>query len=186
VAVTDYGPLLAQIAATAQDDEPMMPLATLPAPLSADRIGRAEQQLGFALHPLLAAIYREFANGGFGPDYQLLSLIDGPTSEQAVNLYLSRRNGGAGTEWAWPEGVLPVLTCGCGMYACVDCRSEDGAVLLFEPNPGEPDLAWYVDAPSLTAWFEAYIHRTGWWNKLEDGEEPDLQLWTDLGSRTSG
>ncbi len=28
--------------------------------------------LGFALPPLLASLYREVANGGYGPDYQLL------------------------------------------------------------------------------------------------------------------
>lgn len=35
------------------------------------------------------------------------------------------------------------------MYACVDCRSVDGTVLLFEPNPGDLDEAWYVDSSSL-------------------------------------
>jgi hypothetical protein len=181
----DYGPLLTRLAARAREDEPMMPLRGLPAPLGADEIGDAERRLGFTLHPLLATVYRDFANGGFGPDYQLLSLMNGPTSEQAVDLYLSKRSHGAETEWAWPEGVLPVLTWGCGMYACVDCRSEPGTVLLFEPNPGEPELAWYIDAPSLEAWMERYVSRTGWWDKLEDGDEPEMQPWPDFEERAS-
>jgi hypothetical protein len=183
--MTDYGPLLARIAARAREDEPMMPLAGLPAPLHVDEIGRAQLRLGFTLHPLLAAVYRDFANGGFGPDYQLLSLVGGPTSEQVVDLYLVNRSRGAGTEWAWPEGVLPILTWGCGMYACVDCRSDQGTVLLFEPNPGEPDRAWYVDAPSLEAWFEGYVSRTGWWDKLEEGDEPEMQPWPYFKDRAS-
>jgi hypothetical protein len=137
------------------------------------------------VHPLLAAVYRDVANGGFGPDYQLLSLMNGPTAEQAVDLYLTKRGDGAGTEWAWPEGVLPILTWGCAMYACVDCRSEPGTVLLFEPNPGEPELAWYTDTPSLGAWFESYINRTGWWDKLEDGEEPEMKPWTEYKERAA-
>jgi hypothetical protein len=110
---------------------------------------------------LLAAVYGELANGGFGPEYQLLSLVDGPTSELAVDCYVEARRTHAGTKWAWPEGVLPILTWGCGMYACVDCRSDDGTVLLFEPNPGDPDLARYVDADRLEDWFDHYINDTG-------------------------
>src|SRR5262249_38605907 len=122
--VTDYTHLLERIAAQARMDDPAVP-AGLPAPLSQDEIDRAEERLGYRLHPLLAAVYREVANGGFGPEYQLLSLTGGPTPEQAVDRYLAARGDGEGTEWAWPEGVLPILNWGCGMYACVDCRSEE-------------------------------------------------------------
>lgn len=58
-------------------------------------------------------------------------------------------------------GELHVLACcqqsppaadgtslGCAMYACVDCHGEQGMVLPFEPNPGDPDVAWYIDSPS--------------------------------------
>lgn len=182
--VIDHSDLLARIATRSRADEPMMPLdGGLPAPLPAERIHAAEERLGFRLHPLLAAVYREVANGGFGPDYQLLSLVDGPTSEQAVDHYLRARRDNAGTPWAWPEGVLPILTWGCAMYACVDCRSDDGTVLLFEPNPGDPDEAWYVDAPSLADWFERYITDTGWWNQTDGGDD-DLEPWPEVRSRT--
>jgi SMI1 / KNR4 family (SUKH-1) len=186
--MVDYTSLLGRIATRWRDDDPMMPLAGgVPAPLPATTIELAEQRLGFRLHPLLATIYGELANGGFGPDYQLLSLIDGPTSEQAVDRYLDARCANAGTAWAWPEGVLPILAWGCGMYACVDCRSDNGTVLLFEPNPGDPDMAWYVDADSLQEWFEHYINDTGWWSKAENGEDPgDMQPWTDPRVRASG
>jgi hypothetical protein len=74
--MVDYSPLLTRIAARTQIDERTLPL---PAPLPQSAIDVAEERLGFGLHPLLAAVYREVANGGFGPDFQLLSLIDGPT-----------------------------------------------------------------------------------------------------------
>ncbi|MGW4498952.1 SMI1/KNR4 family protein [Micromonospora sp. NPDC004336] len=185
--MTDYTDLLARIAGRARRDEPMMPLpAGLPAPLPQSTIDSVEERLGFGLHPLLAAIYRDFANGGFGPDYQVLSLTDGPTSEQAVECYLQARTRYAGTEWAWPEGVLPILTWGCGMYACVDCRNDQGSVLLFEPNPGDPDAAWWIDSPSLAAWFEHYVNDTGWWVKAEEGEDlDDMPPWPAAKSRAA-
>ncbi|WP_433062560.1 SMI1/KNR4 family protein [Dactylosporangium sp. CS-033363] len=181
--MTDYGPLLARIAARAAEDDPMLPLDARPAPLSAADLDRAERELGFPLHPLLAAVYGTIANGGFGPDYQLLSLVSGPTGEQAVDVYKTKRHDAAGTAWAWPEAVLPILNWGCAMYACVDCRTDEGTVLLFEPNPGVPEMAWYVDAPSLESWFEGYVNRTGWWDRLEGGEDPDMPPWPDFNAR---
>ncbi|MEU5566203.1 SMI1/KNR4 family protein [Micromonospora musae] len=186
--MTDYTDLLTRIAARAREDEPLTPIADgLPAPLPQEKVTDAEERLGFQLHPLLAAIYRDFANGGFGPDYQLFSLTEGPTSEQAVDLYLEARSGKAGTDWAWPEGVLPILDWGCGMYVCVDCRTEQSTVLLFEPNPGDPDAAWWIDSPSLTTWLEHYVNDTGWWVKAAEGEDFDeLPPWPDAKERAAG
>jgi hypothetical protein len=60
------------------------------------------------------------------------------------------------------------------MYACIDCASSDSRVLLYEPNPGDPAKAWYLDSPSLAIWFEQFLAGTGWWQAAE--ENPDLQL----------
>jgi hypothetical protein len=99
--MTNYSDLLVRIAARAREDN-----SALPASVSASALRRAEAQLGFALHPLLAA------------------------------------------------------------------------VLLFEPNPGDPDLAWYVDSPSLAEWFAHYVDDTGWRVKAEAGEDvPDFAPW---------
>jgi hypothetical protein len=168
--------LLSRIKARAKADG-----LRLPPVVDQHAIETAQQRLGFKLPPLLAAAYRTVGNGGFGPDYQLLAL-DGDTSiataETAVGSYLSRRAENLDADWAWPEGVLPILDWGCAMYACVDCGSDEGVVLLFEPNPGKPELAWYLDSPTLAAWFRHYVDDTGWWLKAEAGGEPDgLPLW---------
>lgn len=148
----------------------------LSAPLAAGEPARAGLILGFALPPLLAGLYTRVGDGGFGPEYGLLSL------RQAVSTYGERRASG----WRWPEGVLPIADFGCAMYACVDCRSESAQVLLFDPNPGEPDLAWSIDAPSLADWLRGWLDGTAWFCEESGlGEQFDLELapWAEFRSR---
>ncbi|WP_060179539.1 SMI1/KNR4 family protein [Streptomyces sp. IMTB 1903] len=148
----------------------------LPTPLGAGEIARAEGILGFALPPLLAGLYTGVGDGGFGPERGLLPL------RQAVDAYAAQRASG----WRWPEAVLPVADLGCAMYACVDCRSETAQVLLFDPNPGEPDLAWSVDAPGLACWLRGWLDGTAWFcEESALGEDHDLELapWAEFRSR---
>lgn len=63
------------------------------------------------------------------------------------------------------------------MYACVDCRSPRATVVLFEPDPGDPAPARYVDAPSLEDWLRSWVEGTGWYE--EGNEDVDLVPWTD-------
>lgn len=149
---------------------------TRPAPLGSGEIARAEGILGFALPPLLAELYTRIGDGGFGPEQGLLPL------RQTVRTYEARRGSG----WRWPEGVLPIADFGCGMYVCVDCRSETAQVLLFDPNPGEPDLAWSIDTQSLAGWLRGWLAGTAWFcEESELGEEVDLELrpWAEFSSR---
>ncbi|MEU9233071.1 SMI1/KNR4 family protein [Streptomyces subrutilus] len=148
----------------------------LPAPLGGEEIARAERILGFALPPLLAALHTRVGDGGFGPGPGLLPL------GQAALTYEAKRASG----WRWPEGVLPIADFGCGMYACVDCRSENAQVLLFDPNPGEPDLAWSIDAPALAGWLRGWLDGTAWFcEESALGEETELEpvAWTEFSSR---
>ncbi|MEJ8642943.1 SMI1/KNR4 family protein [Streptomyces sp. MS1.HAVA.3] len=148
----------------------------LPAPLGSGEIARAEGILGFALPPLLAALYSRIGDGGFGPEGGLLPL------RQAVRAYEERRSSG----WRWPEGVLPMADFGCGMDACVDGRSDTAQVLLFDPNPGEPDLAWSIDSLSLAGWLHGWLDGTAWFcEESVLGEECDLESvpWADFRSR---
>ncbi|MEU4835403.1 SMI1/KNR4 family protein [Streptosporangium sp. NPDC023615] len=149
----------------------------LPPPVTAQEVAHAERSLGFRLPPVLTRLYREVANGGFGPDYQFLPLLgEGRT---AVNDYHRERDGsGPGGDTHWPAEVLPVLDWGCGMYAAVDCRGSEETVLLFEPNgiDGGWHRAWYVDSESLIDWLETWIAETGWYE--EDVEEDgDMRPW---------
>ncbi|MBW5483455.1 SMI1/KNR4 family protein [Streptomyces bambusae] len=149
----------------------------LPAVASAVEVARVERIAASPLPPLLTGLYTRVANGGFGPEYGLLTL------EQAIRTYEDMR----ASAWRWPEGVLPMADFGCGMLMCVDCRSDTAQVLLFDPNPGDPDLAWYVDAPGLADWLRGWLDGTAWFcEESGAGEEFDLELapWPDLRSRT--
>ncbi|MEU9715124.1 SMI1/KNR4 family protein [Streptomyces sp. NPDC047976] len=145
----------------------------LPVPLADGETERAEQALGFALPPLLAALYTRVGDGGFGPEYGLLPL------RQVIGEY----EAGRASDWGWPEGVLPIADLGCAMYACVDCRSETARVLLFEPNPGDPDLAWYLKSPSLARWLRDWLDGTGWFREEWDEDEMEVTPWTEFSSR---
>ncbi|MFF9400851.1 MULTISPECIES: SMI1/KNR4 family protein [unclassified Streptomyces] len=182
----DIEQLLAAVEKTARTG-PRWAAYPLPAPLSAEGVERAEAALGFPLPPLLTALYTRTANGGFGPAYGFLPLIGDRTpdgEESAVAQYLAlRRDDAEEGEWPWPEGVLPICSLGCGMYSCVDCRSERTTVLLFEPNAGVPELAWYVDKPDLAQWLHAWLDGTAWHCEEAEDEEADMEPWPDFGAR---
>ena len=191
--VTDIDDLVGRVAARAAEDSD-----ALPARILDEQIKDAEDQLGFALQPLLARLYREVADGGFGPDYQLLPLL-GP-GESVVGEYLAQREAALGPQQPpepgeavaenalWPEGVVPVLTWGCAMYACVDCFDPDGQVLLFEPNAylgGPGDECWFLDSTSLRAWLETWLAGTGWFEHDADGRDEMPQPWSHSTARLS-
>lgn len=179
----DPGDLLRRVAARAAADRPR-----LPAPAAADVLVRAEARLGFPLPALLARLYREVADGGFGPEYHLLPLLDGPGESVVTGYEQQRAESAADPDHpSWPAGVVPLLTWGCGMYAAVDCTTPEGRVLLFEPNPysgGSWAGCWFEDAPGLAAWLEAWLAGTGWYD--EEADLPDALMprpWPDAESR---
>ncbi len=181
--MTEHEQLLRQVADKARTTRPWG-RASLPEPIDAATLARAETLLGFALPPLLAELYLRTGDGGFGPEYGLLPLLDStPSGEPAAvaQYHANRESGRDDPDRAWPEGVLPISHWGCGMYACVDCRSPQATVLLFDPNPGDPDHAWFLDAPGLADWLHSWIRGTGWYE--EGNEEADLEPCTGFRGR---
>ncbi|MDI5961794.1 SMI1/KNR4 family protein [Streptantibioticus silvisoli] len=168
-----YDDLIARLAARAHER-----CALLPDPVPPRDLAAAEERLGFALHPLLARLYTEIADGGFGPDDRFFPL-DGPAGDPGALVagYAARRSADPGDPgWFWPEGVVPLLTWGSEMIAAVDCRSAEGTVVLFDPNEADHDWAnaWFKDADGLAGWLETSLAGTGWY------ADPDADDWGDL------
>ncbi|UUU37562.1 SMI1/KNR4 family protein [Streptomyces sp. NBC_00162] len=181
--MADFGDLVERVAERAGSEA-----EALTSPVTEEELASAEAALGMALPPLLARLYREVANGGFGPGYQLFPLVG--QGETAVEAFRTERAQSAGEDDPhWPTGILPILTWGCGMFAAVDCHSEAGTVLLFEPNAGEDgwEHAWFVDADSLNAWLETWLSGTGWYEAeaFEETETSEPQPWKPAATRLS-
>ncbi|MFF5247271.1 SMI1/KNR4 family protein [Streptosporangium sp. NPDC000095] len=170
--MTDIDDLLRRVFTKASASE-----ERLPPTATEEEVARAENILGFGLPPLFARLYREVADGGFGPEYQLFPLLgEGRT---AVSVYHEERAAsGLGEKAYWPAEVLPILDWGCGMYAAMDCRTPAGTILLFEPNGIEDDWhdAWYVDSESLPDWLETWVSGTGWYEE-DSEEEGGMRRW---------
>jgi hypothetical protein len=180
--MNDVTQLLSRVAAEAARSGRTVP------PVSPQELERAERLLGFPLHPLLAALYREVADGDFGPE-PLLPLVgkDREDEEFAVGSYLGRTAPEiADSWWSWPTGVLPIMDRGCNMFTCLDCLSSEGTVLLFDPNRADGhDLspAWFVEAASLAEWLGTWLAA----RDRYDGRAADTvyatALWTDASAR---
>lgn len=128
-----------QLATDASADFP----GAAPPPLDEESVAQAEEALGFRLPPLLRRVYLEVANGGVGPAYGLLPLVDDGrprdendyVGEPLVERYeVFRLEDPKYPAWSWPEQLLPFNVWGCGILSCIDCSTAEGAVWTFDPH----------------------------------------------------
>ena len=114
--------------------------ATIYPSVTIKEIEIAESMLGFELPPLFRKLLTEIGNGGFGPTYGLLGIMNGAedNGSNIIDLYKVFRKSNYFTPVSqWPERLLPICHFGCGMYACLDCTYPDAPVIWYEPNPRE-------------------------------------------------
>ncbi|MFO0715178.1 MAG: SMI1/KNR4 family protein [Sandaracinus sp.] len=157
--------------------------ATASPPASAAEISEAERRLGVPIPEILARLYREVGNGGFGPGYGLSGLITGyfvTHGETAVPLWESwtARPRPAGYEnWNWPATMLPIADWGCAIRSCVDIGKPQCPVYRFDPGgfldteaAAEEDMEattaegfaalFEPEAPALVDWLELWLDGT--------------------------
>jgi SMI1 / KNR4 family (SUKH-1) len=148
----------------------MTRLAATPAPVerrspaTAADVARAEALLGLTLPLLLARIYTEVADGGFGPGAGLLPLLESPGShgrsmvgEHESVCEASEHGYGA----PWPTHLLPIASWSDGAVAAVDTRNEPHPVWEIDLADLEDtdDAPWTgpASAPSLEAWLRRWL-----------------------------
>jgi len=140
-------------------------------PVSAGALQSAERAIGFALPELLRAVYREVANGGFGPQYGIVgtkggAAPDGRTLETCCRnmMKLEKEN----PTWRWPVHLLPIASYGCGVWSCVDCEYQKLPMILWDPNNLDTELdgedarlnwgsSFWDQGRSLKVWLDDWL-----------------------------
>lgn len=170
--------LKARVAASADADD-AYPIEPSPPASDAD-LAASEARLGFALPPLLKRIYREVANGGFGPGYGVLGIEDGfgdDLGATASSLYLMLSDTQPHDDPAlrylpWPSGWLPFCYWGCTVYSAVHCEPPYAVSFVdlgnYETDADDegaepPPLA--LPRASLTQWFEDWLDGKELWDE---------------------
>lgn len=138
-------------AATGRDPEPPR------GPATADEIVRAEQSLGRRLPEELARLYRDIADGGFGPGDGLFPL------SRLIDEYEEMTREPAGPQnQLWPANLLPLVDAEPG-YDCIDL--DTGAIVAWDPEELDSysNVAWKKSfkpvAPSLALWLQDWLDR---------------------------
>jgi hypothetical protein len=98
-------------------------------------ISETEAALGFELPKLLATLYLQVGNGGFGPGFGIFGLRDGHTDANGrtlLEIYPEVQEGVAWYLKSTSRKFLPICDWGCGIQSCLDCESADVRVLTFD------------------------------------------------------
>lgn len=118
------------------------------------------RETGLKLPEQFIVLYEEKGNGGFGPDYGLLGLCTGHTTDLGdTMLSLYQRFCEADPDdpgWIWPRHLIPFIDIGCAIHLCLDTSDPNYKIIEFDPDfyrPGS-DLKQYFRevSPSLHVW----------------------------------
>lgn len=129
----------------------------LPAAASEDEIAATEQALGRRLPPQLAQLYREIADGGFGPAGGLF-----PLARIRDEYHEMTREPAGPQNQAWPPQLLPLVDAEPG-YDCIDLDS--GEIIAWDPEELDSysNAAWKRSfkpvASGLSDWLDSWLAR---------------------------
>jgi len=116
-------------------------------------IESAEAKIGFALPPLLKALYTEVSNGIAGFRYDIMGIEGGCRSDSGdlVEAYFSFRDGVREQDGISKHGLLPFCDWGCATYSCVDCTDSAYPIVTCEYGN------LYPERYSLSGFFEQWL-----------------------------
>lgn len=136
-----------------------------------EQLASCESQLGFSLPPPLRRILLEVANGGVGPGYGLIGVVDGDSGDDGE--HLSGLYRALATEYEedgarWPPYLLPVCDWGCGVSSCVDCRRPNGAVVTYS------EFGFTDTGESLETWLRSWADGDDIWGRMFEREQREI------------
>ena len=103
-----------------------------------------EEKSGRKLPACLVELYKKNGNGGFGPDYGLLGIINGHKTElgdSMLELYQSLCSVDPDDpNWAWPKELVPFIHIGCAIHYCIDTGCKINRVVEFDPTDYDPEV----------------------------------------------
>ncbi len=121
-----------------------------------------KDKTGIDLPKDFVELYLEKGNGGFGPDYGFLGIVNGHKTDlgdSMLTLYLSfLQPDEEDSGWHWPRQYIPFIDIGCAIHYCIDTSKESCPVVKFDPNgygPGENLSAhFYRTSSSFKQWLK--------------------------------
>lgn len=147
----------------------------LPSPISQEKLSQSVLALGFEPPAILSEVYMTIANGGFGPGYELMGLIDGHTDDlgnTCIDLYKSfSESNPDDPAWIWPQNLLPICHWGCAIYSCIDCSTQTANMFVWDPNmwaAGDPRKAIRPVGRDLSSWLSAWTDGVNLWDEMYD------------------
>lgn len=123
----------------------------------------AQRAMGCILHPLHRRLFKEVANGGFGPGYGLIGLPGGTLDDEGRSLVELREILWIDSETPMPPPVVPLCEWGCGIWSCLD--GETGAVLTMDEY-GLKDIG-----QSFQSWLEDWVSGVSLFSRMIVHEE---------------
>ena len=126
-------------------------------PASVEEIELVRERMGLPTPEPLSDLYAGVGNGGFGPGYGLLGLVDGAKDDlgqSALDVYSNFLvPDPTDSSWQWRPEVLPICYWGCVVYSCVDCSTEDAVMVGFDEG------RWVAGRRTLEQWLRAWLDR---------------------------
>ena len=138
-------------------------------PATLESLRQAEEQMGFALPPLLERLYLEVGNGGFGPGFGLYGISGGFAEDlqglTLPDLYISE----TGYD-GWPNKLVSICDWGCTMGCAIDCSAPKGE-MVFVGGPGE---LFQSEGITFAQWMEDWVNGVDLFTRAHDRRTPRL------------
>jgi hypothetical protein len=129
--------------------------------VTAEEIAEAESQLGFRLPSFLRRTFEEVNDGRVGPGYGLLPLF-AKTEKTMVEVY---KRLSAAPDWS--PGLLPICEWGCAVWSCLDCRTNNGAIVTLVEEQG-----FFDKGGDLQSWLTAWLAGVDLWDEMFEPGQP--------------